>query len=88
MSEFQEYASYGATGLFAFIIIKWILPLFQAVINKASTEATIYDNAKGWIDYTNAQLKSMQERYDALEKLYEAEKKERQRLERIVNGHD
>lgn len=88
MSEFQEYASYGATGLVAFIIIKWILPIFQAVINKASTEASIYGNAKDLIDYTNEQLKTIQARYDALEKLYEAEKKERQRLQRIINGYD
>lgn len=52
----------------AFIIIKWVLPLFQAVINRAQVETSIYGNAKDMIDYMSAQLSSLQVRYDALQK--------------------
>lgn len=78
MSEFQEAASYGSLGLIAFVIIKWVLPTIKAITSKASVESTIYDMAQD-------QLKKMGERYAALEVLYENERKERQRLERIIN---
>ncbi len=78
MSEFQEYVSYGAPGLIAFVIIKWVLPTIKAITSKASVESTIYDMAQD-------QLKRMSERHAALEILYENERKERLRLERIVN---
>lgn len=86
MSEFQEAASYGSLGIIAFVIIKWVLPTIKAITSKASVESQIYDNAKDLIDYTNQQLKTMQSRYDTLERLYEAERKERRRLEGIING--
>lgn len=79
MSEFQEAASYGSVGLLAFVIVKWVLPTINAITSKASVETSVYDMA-------NDQLKKMQERYETLEKLYEAERKERLRLERILNG--
>lgn len=79
MSEFQEAASYGSLGLIAFVIVKWVLPTINAISNKASVESRIYDMA-------NDQLKKMQERYNELEVKYELEKKERKRLERIING--
>ena len=66
MTEFQEYASYGAVGAVAFIIIKWVLPLFQAVINKASLESAIYSNSKDHIDRTNKQLIELRISYDEL----------------------
>lgn len=79
MSEFQEAASYGSVGLLAFVIVKWVLPTISAITSKASVETSVYNMA-------NDQLKKMQERYETLEKLYEAERKERLRLERILNG--
>lgn len=79
MSEFQEAASYGSVGLLAFVIVKWVLPTINAITSKASVETSVYNMA-------NDQLKKMQERYETLEKLYEAERKERLRLERILNG--
>lgn len=86
MSEFQEYVSYGAPGLIAFVIIKWVLPTINALTSKSAVESKIYDNAKDMINYTNQQLKDMQSRYDALEVLYEAERNKVRRLEGIING--
>ena len=67
MQDFREYLSYGATGAIAFVLIKWVLPLFNAVISRAHVENSIYGNAKDLIDYTNEQLKQMQSRYDELQ---------------------
>ena len=66
MTEFQEYASYGAVGAAAFIVIKWVLPLFQAIINKANLESAIYSNSKDHIDRTDKRLKDLQVSYDEL----------------------
>lgn len=79
MSEFQEAASYGSVGLLAFVIVKWVLPTINAITSKASVETSVYNMA-------NDQLKKLQERCETLEKLYDAERKERLRLERILNG--
>lgn len=67
MHDFREYLSYGATGAIAFVLIKWVLPLFNAVISRAHVENSIYGNAKDLIDYTNEQLKQMQSRYADLQ---------------------
>lgn len=75
MTEFQEYASYGAVGAAAFVIIKWVLPLFHAVVSKANVESATYGNAKDLIDYTSEHLKTMQSRYDSLQqRFFELEK--------------
>src|SRR5690625_468627 len=66
MQDLREYLSYGATGAVAFVVIKWVLPLFHTVISRAHVENAIYGNAKDLIDYTNEQLKTMQSRYDVL----------------------
>lgn len=66
MNELQEFASYGAVGVVAFIVIKWVLPLFQAVINKASLESAIYSNSKDHIDRTDKRLRDLQVSYDEL----------------------
>lgn len=67
MQDLREYLSYGATGAIAFVLIKWVLPLFNAVISRAHVENAIYGNAKDLIDYTNEQLKDMQSRYAELQ---------------------
>lgn len=67
MQDFREYLSYGATGAIAFVLIRWVLPLFNAVISRAHVETSIYGNAKDLIDYTNEQLKHMQSRYAELQ---------------------
>lgn len=70
MHEIREYLSYGATGAVAFVVIKWVLPLFHTVITKAHVENAIYGNAKDLIDYTNEQLKDMQSRYSKLQERF------------------
>lgn len=67
VQEFREYLSYGATGAVAFVLVKWVVPLFNAIISRAHVESSIYGNAKDLIDYTNAQLKHMQSRYAELQ---------------------
>lgn len=67
VQDFREYLSYGATGVVAFVIVKWVMPLFNAIISRAHVETSIYGNAKDLIDYTNAQLKHMQSRYADLQ---------------------
>lgn len=67
MQDLREYLSYGATGAIAFVLIRWVLPLFNAVISRAHVETSIYGNAKDLIDYTNEQLKDMQSRYAELQ---------------------
>lgn len=92
MSEIQEYLSYGAVGIAAFFVIKLVLPFFQLIINKASVESRIYGNAKDWIDYTNEQLKTMQDKYSVLQKELEKEQEKcrelQRRFEELTNGHD
>lgn len=68
--------SYGATGAVAFVVVKWVLPLFQTVIKKAHVENAIYGNAKDLIDYTNEQLKQMQSRYSELQERFRMLEKE------------
>lgn len=70
MHEIREYLSYGATGAVAFVVIKWVLPLFNTVITKAHVENAIYGNAKDLIDYTNEQLRDMQSRYSKLQERF------------------
>lgn len=70
MQDFREYLSYGATGAIAFVLIRWVLPLFNAVISRAHVETSIYGNAKDLIDYTNEQLKDMQSRYSKLQERF------------------
>lgn len=83
----------------ALVVVKWVLPLFNAAISRAHVETSIYGNAKDLIDYTNEQLKQMQtrhaelqERFRSLEKELEAER-ERCRilqieLEELLNDDD
>lgn len=78
MSDFHEYLSYGAPGLILFAIVKYVLPTIKAITSKASVESRVYEMA-------HDQLEKMQERYDRLERKYEAEKRERRRLERLLN---
>lgn len=87
VQDFREYLSYGATGVVAFVLVKWVLPVFNTVIKKAQVENAIYGNAKDLIDYTNEQLKTMQSRYDVLHARFvqlELElEKERERCRRL-----
>lgn len=88
MQEFREYLSYGATGVVAFVIVKWVMPLFNAIISRAHVETSIYGNAKDLIDYTNEQLNlvqsryaELQERFRNLEKELEAERERCRKLQ-------
>lgn len=71
MDDFQQYASYGAWGVAAWVVYKFVMPFLTTLASKTSTEGVIYNKAKDSISHAYKQLEHQQKRYDDLLTKYE-----------------
>lgn len=81
MTSFQEYASYGAAGVAAFVLLRLVIPFIKSLTTRSGLEMAVLSHARDQIDHTNGQMKAMQERIKELEEQLSYERKLRKELE-------